>query len=35
MNIGEQIHLNNVKGHFGISMEVKKVYGQNPVFTNL
>jgi hypothetical protein len=32
VNIGERIHLNKVKGHFGISM-VKEVYRQNPVFT--
>lgn len=33
MNTGEQIHLNNVKGHFRISM-VEEMYCQNPVFTN-
>jgi hypothetical protein len=33
VNTGERVRLNNVKGHFGISV-VKEVYRQNPVFTN-
>jgi hypothetical protein len=33
VNTGERVHLNNVKGHFGISM-AKEIYGQSPVFTN-
>jgi hypothetical protein len=33
VNTGEWVNLNNVEGHFGISM-VKEVYQQNPVFTN-